>query len=72
MREVVARLLGGVLQKSFPKIFTKIHREIPVLESLSNTVKCFQAVRFATCNYYPGRDPGTGASEPAVCRSSTI
>ena len=69
MREVVARLLGGVLQKSFPKIFTKIHREIPVLESLSNTVKCFQAVRLATLLR---RDPGTGASEPAVCRSSTI
>ena len=28
--------------------FHKIHREIPVLESLSNTVKCFQAVRLAT------------------------
>ena len=34
--------------KKLPKTFHKIHREIPVLESLSNTVKCFQAVRLAT------------------------
>ena len=44
----------------------KIHREIPVVESLSNSVKCVQAVRFATLLK---RDPRTGVSEPAVRRS---
>ena len=41
-------LLGGVLQKSFPKFFFKIHREIPVRQSLSNNVKSFHGVRLAT------------------------
>ena len=40
--------LGGVLQKSFPKNFLKSHREIPVRQSLSNNVKSFHGVRFAT------------------------
>ena len=38
-------LLGFVLQKIFPKKFLRIHREIPVRQSLSNTVKSFHAVR---------------------------
>ena len=41
-------LLGGVLQKSFPKRFLKIHKEIPVRWSLSNNVKSFHSARFAT------------------------
>ena len=41
-------LLGGVQQKNFPKNYIKIHRKLPVLESLSNTVKGFHAVRHAT------------------------
>ena len=50
-------LLGGVLQKSFPKNFLKIHREIPVRWSLSNNVKSFQGVRLATLLK---KDPFTG------------
>ena len=41
-------LLGGVLQKSFPKNFLKVHREIPVRRSLSNIAKSFHGVRLAT------------------------
>ena len=52
--------------KLFQK-FCKIHREIPVLESLSNTVKCLQAVRLSTLLK---RDPRTGVSELVVNRSS--
>ena len=44
-----------------------MHREIHVLESLSNTVKCIQAVRFAT---FLNRDPCTVVSKTAVHRSS--
>ena len=47
--------------------FHKIHREIPVLQSLSNTVKDLQAARLATLLK---RDPRTGVSEPVV-KSST-
>ena len=36
-------LLGRFLQEAS----LKIHREIPVLESLSDTVKCLQIVRLA-------------------------
>ena len=43
-------LLGGVLQKSFPKNFLKIRREI-------NNVKCFHGVRLATLLK---KDPLTG------------
>ena len=50
-------LLGDVLQKSFPKKFLKIHREIPVRESLSNNVKSFHGVRLATLS---NKDPLTG------------
>ena len=50
-------LLGGVLQKSFPKNFLKIHREIPVRRSLSNNVKNFHGVRLATLLK---KDPLTG------------
>ena len=50
-------LLGGVLQKSFPKNFLKIHREIPVRQSLSNNVKSFHGVRLATLLK---KDPLTG------------
>ena len=42
------RLLGVVLQKSFPKNLLKIHRDIPVRRSLSNNVKSFHDVRLAT------------------------
>ena len=41
-------------------------QKIPVLESLSSTVKYTQAVWLATL--LKG-DPRTGVSEPAVCRS---
>ena len=50
-------LLGGVQQKSFPKNFLKIHREIPVRRSLSNNVKNFHGVRLATLLK---KDPLTG------------
>ena len=50
-------LLGGVLQKSFPKNFLKIHREIPVRRSLSNNVKNFHGARLATLLK---KDPLTG------------
>ena len=50
-------LLGGVLQKSFPKHFLKIHREIPVRRSLSNNVKSFHGDRLATSLK---KDPLTG------------
>ena len=50
-------LLGDVLQKSFPKNFLKIHREIPVRESLSNNAKSFHGVRLATLLK---KDPLTG------------
>ena len=39
-----------------------------VKDLLSNTVKDLQAVRFATLLK---KDPRTGVSEPAVCKSST-
>ena len=57
-------LLGGVLQKSFPKNFLKIHREIPVRRSLSNNVKSFHGVRLATLLK---KDPLTGVWDQAVC-----
>ena len=41
-------LLGGVQQKSFPKNFLKINREIPVRRSLSNNAISFHGVRLAT------------------------
>ena len=47
--------------------FLKIHREIPMRQSLSNTVKSFHAVRLAT---FLKKDLLTGVSEQAVCRSS--
>ena len=50
-------LPGGVLQKSFPKNFLKIHREIPVRWPLSNNVKSFHRVRLATLLK---KDPLTG------------
>ena len=46
----------------------KINGEIPVLQSLSNTVRGLQAVRLTTL--LKG-DHHTGVSEPAVCKSST-
>ena len=54
--------------KHFSKKFHKTHREIPLLQSLSNTVKGLQTVRLVTLLE---RDHGTSVSEPAVCRSST-
>ena len=50
-------LLGGVLQKSSPKTFLKIHREIPVRQSLSNNVESFHGVRLASLLK---KDPFTG------------
>ena len=50
-------LLGGALQKSFPKTFLKIHREIPVRRSLSNNAKSFHGVRLAALLK---KDPLTG------------
>ena len=49
--------LLSVLQKSFPKNFLKIYREIPVRWCLSNNVKSFQGVRLATLLK---KDPLTG------------
>ena len=40
-------LLGGVLQKKLSQKFLKIHREIPVGQPFSNTVKSFHAARLA-------------------------
>ena len=45
MREVVARRCSA---KEFSEKFHKMHREILVLQSLSNTAKELEAVRFAT------------------------
>ena len=60
-------LLGGVLQKRFPKKLFKVHRKIHVLESLSNTVKGLCAVRLTTVLK---RNPCTGILEPAVPKCS--
>ena len=49
--------------KKLSEKFRTVHREIPVLESLSNTVKYIQAVWLST---FVTRDPHTGVSEPAV------
>ena len=49
------------------KKFHKVHREIPVLESLS-TVQGLHAIWLATLLK---RDPRTGVSEPAVPRFFT-
>ena len=47
--------------------FLKIHRETPVRQSLSNTVKSFHAATLAT---FLKEDLLTRVSEEAVCRSS--
>ena len=57
-----------VARCSAKKVSEKIHKEIPALQSLSDTIKELQAVRFATLLK---RHPRSGVSEPAVCRSST-
>ena len=59
-------LLGGVLQNSFPKNLSKFTEKY-LCGSLSNTAKSFHAVRLAT---FLKKDPLTGVSEQAVCRSS--
>ena len=46
-------LLGGVLQNSFPKNFSKFTEKY-LCESLSNTVKSFHAVRLAS-NFFKER-----------------
>ena len=56
--------VGGILQNSFPKNFTKFTEKY-LCESLSNTVKSFNAVRLAT---FLKKDPLIGVSEQAVCR----
>ena len=58
-------LLEGVLQKSFPKNFLKIHREIPMQRSLSDNAKSFHGVSLATLLK---KDPLTGILDQAVCR----
>ena len=60
MAEVVARRCST---KHSYKKFCKIHRETPVLESLSDNAAGLQAVRHATLLR---RDFSTGVSEPAV------
>ena len=65
MWEVVARKCSA---KKLLYKFHKIHTEIPVLESLSNIIKGLPAIRLWTLLK---RDPRTGVSEPALCRSST-
>ena len=57
--------LLGVLQK---KVSQKIHNEISVLQSPSDTIKELQAVKLATLLK---RHPRSGVSQPAVCSSST-
>ena len=49
--------LLGVMQKSYPKNFLKIHIEILVRPSLSNNVKSLHGVRLATLLK---KDPVTG------------
>ena len=58
--------LAGVLQRVSLK-FHKIHRYIPLAGSLSNTVKCFHALRLTTLLK---RDTRIGVSEPAIRRST--
>ena len=64
MREVVARCST---KKKLSLKLHKIHRKVPVLESLSNTVKGLQAIRLASLLM---RNPRTGVLEPAVRKSS--
>ena len=59
-------LLGAVLQKSFPKNFSKFTEKY-LCEYLSNTVKSFHAVNLAT---FLKKDQLTEVSEEAICRSS--
>ena len=59
-------LLGGVLQNSFPKNFSKFTEKY-LCDSLLHTVKSFHAVRLAT---FLKKDLLTGVSEQAVYRSS--
>ena len=54
--------------KKLPQKFHKIHRKIPLLESLSNTIKVLRTIRLATLLK---RNPHTRVSEPAVRRCST-
>ena len=60
MKEKVARMCST---KKFSFKLHKISRTIPVLESLSNTVKGLQAIRLATLLK---RNPRTSVLEPAV------
>ena len=65
MWEVVASRCSE--EKLFKKLH-KIYREMPVLESLPNNVKCLQAV---WCAILLKRDSRIGVSEPSVRRSFT-
>ena len=66
MWEVVARCFTKNLSKKFLKIRREIH--VYLCDSLFlNTVKSLQAVMLVILLK---RDPRTGVSEPAVCRSS--
>ena len=64
MREVVA---GRFSTKKLSQKLQKIHRKIPVLESLSDTAKGLHAVRLATLLK---RNPRAGVLEPAVRKCS--
>ena len=59
MREVVA----SCSTKKLSHKLHKIHRKIPVLESLSNTIKGLHAVRLATLLK---QKPRTAVLEPAA------
>ena len=64
MSEVVAKVVAKrCLAKKLSK-FLKTHRETPALQSLPNKVIGLLAPLL-------NRDSGTGASEPAICISST-
>ena len=58
------------MQNRFCENFSIFYREITVRQSLSNTLKSPQAVRPAVrLVYLLKKDPLTGVSELAVCRS---
>ena len=64
---IIWELVARCSAKQLPYKFLKIHREIPVRQSLSNIVKSFHPIRFTT---FLKKDPITGVSKQAICRSS--
>ena len=63
--------LLGVLQKSFPKNFLKIHREIPVQQSLSNNVKSFNFMNPIQDGYFWGCSRMGGGKKALSLKSVT-